>query len=71
MEENEPYVFKLSPMFSKIAEDELRETDYRRAQSLIQLKEWITKNPNIKMCRTGKKYLYLYFKEYVFNICFF
>jgi hypothetical protein len=53
MEENEPYVFKLSPMFSKIAEDELRETDYRRAQSLIQLKEWIRKNPNIKMCRIG------------------
>lgn len=47
------YTFQLPEREKKIALEELREDDSMREQSLDQLREWISKHPNIKRCRTG------------------
>jgi hypothetical protein len=36
------------------AEIELREDDLRKSQALQQFREWISKQSQIKNCRTGK-----------------
>lgn len=48
------YVFQLPESEKQKAQQELREDDSIRKQSLDQLREWIQKHPNIKKCRTGK-----------------
>lgn len=48
------YVCTLPNKFLKIAEKDLRETESRRRQSLIQMREWIEKHPNIQKSRRGE-----------------
>lgn len=45
----------ISGYYCKVAQDELREDDCRRSQSLDQFREFICKHPAIKTCRNGKK----------------
>lgn len=47
------YVCTLPPKFAKLAETELQETESKRSQSLEQLRDWISKHPEIQSCRTG------------------
>lgn len=55
------YVCNLPESVQKIAMEELREDDNIREQSLQQLREWISKHPAIKKCRTGNviKFIFL------------
>ncbi|XP_055603783.1 alpha-tocopherol transfer protein-like [Uranotaenia lowii] len=53
----EPYEFKLSDKFRKLAKEELREDDEIREQALTQLREWIAKHPYIRKCRTNANFL--------------
>lgn len=48
------YSFDLPETERKKALEELREDDNIREQSLDQMRDWISKHPNIKKCRTGK-----------------
>lgn len=48
------YVCTVPPKYLKIAEKQLRETELRRKQALIQLKELILKNPHIEKSTLGK-----------------
>lgn len=50
---DDTYQFTLSAKFKKLALDELREDDNIRSQALSQFREWISKHPHIKKCRTG------------------
>lgn len=45
----------VSEYYLKVAQEELREDDCRRSQSLDQFREFVCKHPAIKRCRTGKK----------------
>lgn len=45
----------VSGYYYKVAQDELREDECRRSQSLVQFREFICKHPAIKTCRNGKK----------------
>lgn len=68
--EGEKYVCSLPEDVQKIALEELREDENIRDQSLEQMREWITKHPNIKRCRTGISSIYLYkFIFYSFIQC--
>lgn len=52
-QETDVYISTLPEVEKKRALDELREDDNVRDQSLHQMREWVTKHPNIKKCRTG------------------
>lgn len=56
----EEYTCTLPAEEKKRALDELREDDNIREQSLAQFREWISKHPNIRKCRTGKTRLFFY-----------
>lgn len=45
----------VSEYYLKVAQDELREDDFRRSQSLDQFREFVCKHPAIKKCRSGEK----------------
>lgn len=53
-DDDSAYVCTLPNKFLKIAEKDLRETESRRRQSLIQMREWIEKHPNIQNSRRGE-----------------
>lgn len=50
----EHYECRLPDEVKKLAQQELREDDSIREQSLEQMREWINKHPYIKRCRTGQ-----------------
>lgn len=45
----------MDPKFVEMAERELRETESRKSQALLQVNEWLDKHPFIKNCRRGDK----------------
>lgn len=47
----------MDKFFIEKAENELRETESRKTQSLAQFREWINKHPYLKGVRQGKNYL--------------
>ena len=55
MNELTSFMSVVSEYFLRVAEDELREDEFRRSQSLDQFRELLCKHPAIKKCRTGKK----------------
>lgn len=59
--EGEGYVCQLPDKVKKIAEEELRESDSVREQSLQQMRDWIQKHQYIKRCRTGTYFILLYY----------
>lgn len=62
------YSFALTKQYREIALDELHESDERRAQSLTQMREWISKNPAIKSCRTDGPFLLRFLRVRKFNV---
>ncbi|XP_055603784.1 clavesin-2-like, partial [Uranotaenia lowii] len=64
----EPYEFKLSDKFRKLAKEELREDDEIREQALAKLREWIAKHPYIRKCRTDANFLLRFLRFRKFSI---
>ncbi|CAH1102026.1 unnamed protein product [Psylliodes chrysocephalus] len=62
------YTFQLPEREKKIALEELREDDSMREQSLDQLREWISKHPNIKRCRTDAQFLLRFLRTKKFSV---
>lgn len=52
--QEELYKSDVTPQAKEVALKELREDDLIREQSLEQMRDWISKHPAIKKCRTGK-----------------
>jgi hypothetical protein len=52
--EEDEYVCPLSKDTQRVAEEELRETEVSREQSLTQTRDWIKNNPKITNCRLGE-----------------
>lgn len=64
----EPYTCPLPADVQKVALDELREDENTRNQSLDQMREWITKHPNIKKCRTDAPFLLRFLRTKKFSV---
>ncbi|XP_045467669.1 retinaldehyde-binding protein 1 isoform X3 [Harmonia axyridis] len=64
----ENYTFQLPESERKKAQEELREDDSIRQQSLEQLREWIEKHPNIKKCRTDAPFLLRFLRTKKFSV---
>ncbi|CAH0550192.1 unnamed protein product [Brassicogethes aeneus] len=64
----EDYVCQLNATERKRALDELREDDNIREQSLEQMRDWITKHPNIKKCRTDAPFLLRFLRTKKFSV---
>ncbi|XP_055609434.1 clavesin-2-like [Uranotaenia lowii] len=64
----EPYEFKLSDKFQKLAKEELREDDEIREQALAIMREWIAKHPYIHKCRTDANFLLRFLRFRKFSI---
>lgn len=65
--QGDKYVCSLPEEVQKVALEELREDQNIRDQSLEQMREWITKHPNIKCCRKGNLFFFFFFLETQFN----
>ncbi|KAF5275221.1 hypothetical protein FQR65_LT04255 [Abscondita terminalis] len=65
---SEEYVCTLSENLKKTALDELREDDSSRQQSLDQMREWISKHPSIKTCRTDAQFLLRFLRTKKFSV---
>lgn len=64
----DPYVCNLSPKFKEIAQTELREDENIRSQALAQFREWISKHPHIKRCRTDAVFLLRFLRTKKFSV---
>lgn len=64
----DPYVCNLSASFKQVAKEELREDDNIRTQALAQFREWITKHPHIKRCRTDAVFLLRFLRVKKFSV---
>ncbi|XP_055377013.1 clavesin-1 [Condylostylus longicornis] len=64
----DPYICKLSSQFKKIAKDDLREDENIRKQALTQFREWISKHPHIKKCRTDAVFLLRFLRTKKFSV---
>ncbi|XP_053688459.1 retinaldehyde-binding protein 1-like [Sabethes cyaneus] len=62
------YSFTLSDEYRELARKELREDDEIRKQTLIQMREWIEKNPYIKKCRTDNTFLLKFLRARKFSV---
>lgn len=67
-QETEAYICTLPPEEKKKALEELREDDNIREQSLDQMREWISKHPNIKRCRTDAPFLLRFLRTKKFSV---
>lgn len=67
-EDYDPYVCKLSSEMKKVAKEELHEDDNIRKQALAQLREWISKHPHIKKCRTDAVFLLRFLRTKKFSV---
>lgn len=67
-DEYDPYQWSLPPAFKKIAQEELREDETIRTQSLTQMREWIAKHPHIIRCRTDAVFLLRFLRTKKFSI---
>lgn len=64
----DPYICKLNSTFKTIAKDELHEDENIRKQALSQFREWITKHPHIKKCRTDAEFLLRFLRTKKFSV---
>lgn len=64
----DPYVCNLSQKFKEIAQTELREDENIRTQALAQFREWISKHPHIKRCRTDAVFLLRFLRTKKFSV---
>lgn len=64
----EPYVCSLSPALKRVAKKELHEDDNIRGQALTQFREWISKHPHIKRCRTDSIFLLRFLRTKKFSV---
>ena len=64
----DPYVCNLGSHFKKIAKEELREDDNIRGQALTQFREWLSKHPHIKKCRTDAVFLLRFLRVKKFSV---
>lgn len=64
----DPYVCSLSGDLKTQAKDELHEDDNIRRQALAQFREWITKHPHIKKCRTDAVFLLRFLRTKKFSV---
>lgn len=62
------YVCSLPEEVQKVALEELREDQNIRDQSLEQMREWITKHPNIKRCRKDALFLLRFLRTKKFSV---
>lgn len=58
----------LSEKYLKMAQEELRETDHIREESLQLMRRWIAKNPNIITCRTDARFLLRFLRVTKFSV---
>ncbi|KAL1512925.1 hypothetical protein ABEB36_002426 [Hypothenemus hampei] len=65
---NDDYICTLTEQEKKKALDELREDDNIREQSLQQVRDWISKHPNIKRCRTDAPFLLRFLRTKKFSV---
>lgn len=65
---NNEYVCNLPEDVKKTALEELREDENIREQSLQQIREWISKHPNIKKCRTDAPFLLRFLRTKKFSV---
>ncbi|XP_055535996.1 clavesin-2-like [Wyeomyia smithii] len=64
----EPYIFSLSDKYRELARKELGEDDDIRQQSLTHLREWISKHPYIRKCRTDSVFLLRFLRFRKFSV---
>lgn len=64
----DPYFCSLSPAMKIIAKEELHEDDNIRFQALNQFREWISKHPRIKKCRTDSLFLLRFLRTKKFSV---
>lgn len=64
----DPYVCSLSPKMKAVAKEELREDENIRTQALAQFREWISKHPHIKRCRTDAVFLLRFLRTKKFSV---
>ncbi|XP_039966000.1 clavesin-2 isoform X3 [Bactrocera tryoni] len=64
----DPYTCSLSPALKLIAKEELHEDDNIRHQALHQFREWISKHPRIKKCRTDTLFLLRFLRTKKFSV---
>ncbi|XP_055533311.1 retinaldehyde-binding protein 1-like [Wyeomyia smithii] len=62
------YSFTLSNEYRELARKELREDEGTREQALMQMREWIEKNPYIKTCRTDDTFLLKFLRYRKFSV---
>lgn len=62
------YRFNVCDRYKKMAQEELRETDHIREESLQAMRRWIAKNPNIIACRTDAKFLLRFLRVTKFSV---
>ncbi|KAL1398158.1 hypothetical protein pipiens_009191 [Culex pipiens pipiens] len=62
------YKFALDSRHLEKVRIEQNETDENRAQSLAQMREWITKHPHIKKCRTDSMFLLRFLRMRKFSV---
>ncbi|XP_037939129.1 clavesin-1 [Teleopsis dalmanni] len=64
----DPYVCSLSSQMKIVAKEELHEDDNIRKQALAQFREWISKHPHIKKCRTDAVFLLRFLRTKKFSV---
>ncbi|XP_023159087.1 clavesin-1 isoform X2 [Ceratitis capitata] len=64
----DPYTCTLSPGMKIVAKEELHEDDNIRRQALKQFREWISKHPSIKKCRTDSLFLLRFLRTKKFSV---
>ncbi|XP_036339856.1 clavesin-1-like isoform X1 [Rhagoletis pomonella] len=62
------YECSLSPEMKLLAKEELHEDDNIRQQALKQFREWISKHPSIKKCRTDSMFLLRFLRTKKFSV---
>ncbi|XP_053952859.1 clavesin-1 [Anastrepha ludens] len=62
------YVCSLSSEMKILAKEELHEDDNVRQQALNQFREWISKHPSIKKCRTDSVFLLRFLRTKKFSV---
>lgn len=64
----DPYSCALTPELKTVAKEELHEDENIRKQALAQFREWITKHPNIRKCRTDSIFLLRFLRTKKFSV---
>lgn len=62
------YACTLSSAMKQVAKEELHEDENIRRQALAQFREWISKHPHIKKCRTDAVFLLRFLRTKKFSV---